>query len=86
MMASPLVARCWRRCALRQTGPLKLVLAAPVAPAEMIAALAGECDEIICLAQPTPFHAVGAHYANFNQVSDHEVFALLEQASRLKQA
>jgi predicted phosphoribosyltransferase len=29
---------------------------------------------------------VGARCANFNQVSDHEVIALLEQASRLKRA
>ncbi len=72
--------------ALRKAGPLKLVLAVPVAPAETITALAGECDEIICLTQPTPFYAVGAHYANFHQTSDHEVIALLEQASRLKPA
>ncbi len=72
--------------ALRKAGPLRLVLAVPVAPADTIAALAGECDEIICLAQPTPFYAVGAHYANFNQTSDREVIALLEQASRLKPA
>jgi putative phosphoribosyl transferase len=61
-------------------GASRIVLAVPVAPAEAIDALRGDCDEIICLAQPTPFYAVGAHYANFEQTSDDEVVRLLDGA------
>lgn len=65
---------------LRNAGPARLVLAVPVAPQESIAALGAECDEIVCLAQPYPFYAVGAHYARFDQTSDDEVARLLARA------
>ena len=58
-----------------------VVLAVPVAPAEALDALRGEVDEIVCLAQPSPFHAVGAHYADFHQASDDEVIAALDAAA-----
>lgn len=67
--------------ALRKTGPARLILAVPLAPREVIEMLRGECDEIICLAMPEPFHAVGAHYANFDQTTDEEVVALLHRAA-----
>lgn len=63
--------------ALRKKEPAKLVLAVPVAPRDALASLAGECDEIVCLATPEPFHAVGAHYSDFTQTSDEEVKQLL---------
>jgi putative phosphoribosyl transferase len=44
---------------IRKNHPARLVLAVPVAPREAISALRGECDEIVCLATPDPFHAVG---------------------------
>jgi putative phosphoribosyl transferase len=56
------------------------VLAVPVAPADTVAALAQECDELVCLHQPEPFYAVGAHYAEFDQTSDAEVIELLGDA------
>jgi putative phosphoribosyl transferase len=65
---------------LRKSGPVRLVLAVPVAPGESIAELAGECDEIVCLAQPAPFNAVGMHYARFDQTSDEEVIRLMREA------
>lgn len=58
----------------------RLVLAVPVAPPESIAELVPACDEIVCLAQPVPFHAVGAHYAVFDQTSDDEVIRLVHDA------
>ena len=67
---------------LRQRHPRRLVLAVPVAPAEALDALRGEVDEIVCLAQPSPFHAIGAHYADFHQASDDEVIAALDAAAR----
>ncbi len=65
---------------LRKARPARLVLAVPVAPPDSIAALGPECDEIVCLAQPDPFYAVGAHYTDFDQTSDDEVVRLLVAA------
>lgn len=64
--------------ATRQRHPERLILAVPVAPADTVRALRRECDEIVCLAQPEPFYAVGAHYADFSQTSDEEVVQLIE--------
>jgi predicted phosphoribosyltransferase/pimeloyl-ACP methyl ester carboxylesterase len=63
--------------ALRKKQPAKLILAIPVAPPEVLASLAEECDEIVSLATPEPFYAVGAHYLDFTQTSDEEVKKLL---------
>ena len=62
--------------------PARLILAVPVAPAEAIAGLREECDDIICLYEPYPFYAVGAHYVVFDQTSDAEVVKLLAAARR----
>jgi len=66
--------------ALRRRHPARLVLAVPVAPADTVEALRAEADEVICLAQPEPFHAIGLHYGDFHQVSDAEVLAALQSA------
>lgn len=65
---------------VRKTHPTRLVLAVPVAPRQIIAELRSECDEVLCLAQPDPFYAVGAHYGDFTQTSDDEVIELLRRA------
>lgn len=65
---------------LRKAHPLRLVLAVPVAPRDSIASLATECDDLVCLSQPDPFHAVGAHYGVFDQTSDDEVIRLILEA------
>ena len=66
--------------ALRRRHPARLVLAVPVAPADTVAALREEADEVVCLAQPDPFHAIGLHYVDFHQVPDDEVLAALAAA------
>ena len=63
--------------ALRARQPARVLLAVPVAPADTLAALRAEVDEVECLATPAPFYAVGAHYADFHQVEDDEVVATL---------
>lgn len=63
--------------ALRQMQPAKLILAIPVGPAETMPRLARECDQLIVLATPEPFWAVGRFYVQFGQTSDEEVIALL---------
>ncbi len=65
---------------LRAAGAGPLVLAVPVAPADTLEMLAAECDETVCLATPSPFQAVGAHYADFTQTTDAEVVRLLAEA------
>jgi putative phosphoribosyl transferase len=65
---------------LRKAHAGRIILAVPVAPASSVAELRGECDELICLAQPDPFFAVGAHYVAFDQTSDEEVVRLLDDA------
>lgn len=60
--------------------PRRLILAVPVAPSDSIAMLAEECDEIVCLARPWPFFAVGPQYADFRQTEDNEVVRLLKEA------
>jgi len=63
---------------VRRAGPRRLVLAVPVAPPETIEAIAPEVDDVVCLAQPVPFGAVGQFYERFGQTDDEEVVRLLE--------
>lgn len=67
--------------ALRRRRPGRLVLAVPVAPRDTLARLAAEVDQLVCLATPEPFHAVGLHYRDFHQVEDDEVIAALDAAA-----
>jgi putative phosphoribosyl transferase len=68
--------------ALRQMEPAKLIVAVPVAAPETCEALRREADQVVCLATPDPFLAVGAWYDDFSQTSDEEVTALLKEARR----
>lgn len=63
--------------AARAGGAKRIVLALPVAPADTLAELSVHADETICLAAPRPFHAVGAHYGAFAQLSDADVAKIL---------
>ncbi len=65
----------------------KFVIAAvPVASVEAWEVLAGEADEVVCLATPEPFYAVGLWYEEFPQVTDEEVRRLLAQSAQQKVA
>ena len=64
---------------LRKREPGRLVVAVPVGSREACAALREDADEVVCLAQPDPFYAIGLHYRRFEQVEDAEVISLLEQ-------
>jgi putative phosphoribosyl transferase len=71
------------RAALRglsRIRPARLVLAVPVAPADTLDELAADCDDVVCLATPEPFYAVGPHYRDFTQTEDDEVIRLLAEA------
>jgi len=63
--------------AVRRRGPASLVLAAPVAAPETLAALRDEADETVCVLSPDGLGAIGFYYDDFHQMSDAEVTALL---------
>lgn len=69
--------------ALRARKPARLVLAVPVAARDSMVMLRSEVDQVVCLAEPTPFHAVGQHYVDFDQVNDNEVLAALASAAEI---
>lgn len=68
--------------AIRKQNPARLILAVPVAPAQAVPALRAECDELILLDAPDPFHAVGYFYENFEQTTDAEVVKILRDARK----
>ena len=67
--------------AIRKKRPKRLILAVPVAPRDALTMLSSECDEVVCLATPEPFYAVGAHYSDFTQTSDEEVKRLFSASA-----
>lgn len=66
--------------AVRRRKPSQLVLAAPVAAPETLAALKDEADEMVCVATPAGLGAIGYYYEDFHQMSDAEVTQLLAAA------
>ena len=72
--------------ALRQQQPKRVVVAVPVAAPETLRVLEREADEVICLATPSPFWAIGQWYQDFGQVEDAEVRQLLTNAEQLQDA
>ena len=66
--------------AVRQYGPAHLAVAVPVAPADTIEMLRKQVDNVVCLAEPAYFRAIGLWYVDFSQVTDDEVRHILERA------
>ena len=64
---------------VRERRPAWLVAATAVAPPETIERIRPCADEVVCLATPSDFQAVGQFFASFNQVSDEEVMAILRR-------
>ncbi len=67
--------------ALRTLSPDRLVLAVPTCAGATATRLAAVADDVVCVATPDPFYAVGQSYEHFEQVGDDEVVALLRAAS-----
>jgi len=65
--------------ALRHQEPSRIIVAIPVAPPDVCAALQREADEVICLLTPEPFVAISVWYDSFPQLSDDDVRALLQR-------
>ena len=64
---------------VRALKPAKMIVAVPVGSAEACEILRKEADELLCLATPEYFMAVGEWFRDFRQVSDAEVQQLLEE-------
>jgi len=67
---------------LQSLGAQRVVVAVPVASTEARERIAAVADEVVCLATPEYFSAVGQWYRDFGQTSDNEVTGLLERARR----
>jgi putative phosphoribosyl transferase len=63
--------------ALRERGPREIVLAVPVAARDTATEMERLADRVICAERPEMFRAVGLHYAEFGQVDDGEVAAMM---------
>jgi putative phosphoribosyl transferase len=61
----------------RAVGARETILAVPVAPVQAVPRLAEECDRIVILDTPEPFHAVGEWFRRFDQASDDDVVRAL---------
>jgi predicted phosphoribosyltransferase len=66
--------------ALRAQRPCRLLVAVPIAAPETCARIRELVDEVVCVATPEPFLAVGMWYEDFSETSDEEVRELLAQA------
>jgi putative phosphoribosyl transferase len=61
----------------REARPRTLVFAAPVAAPGAVTRLLAEADDVVCVAEPPDFRAVGQWYADFRQLGDDDVLDLL---------
>jgi len=66
--------------ALRAQKPARLICAVPVAPPDTLEKIRPYADEVVCLETPEYFRAVGQFYADFPQIEDAEVEAILSKA------
>jgi predicted phosphoribosyltransferase len=66
--------------AVRAKTPAKLIVATAVASHEALQKISKMADEMVCLAAPERFYAVGQFFQEFNQVTDKEVMAILEKS------
>jgi putative phosphoribosyl transferase len=63
----------------------KLVIALPVASRDAEQEITPLVDEWVCLQAPAGFRAVGSYYADFTQVEDEDVVAMLKETTRGRQ-
>lgn len=67
----------------RHQGARDITLAVPVGSREACLRLNALADDVVCLATPDPFWAVGEHYDTFTQLTDDDVIAALDAAHDL---
>lgn len=65
---------------IKHQNPKKIVVAVPVAPADVVEKLCAQVDEVAAVIAPDEFSgAVGAYYLNFDQVEDEDVVKLMRK-------
>jgi predicted phosphoribosyltransferase len=64
---------------VREGGAERVVLAVPVGPPGTVSELDAVADEVVVLRTPASFGAVGAFYDRFDQVTDEEAMAYLDE-------
>ena len=69
--------------ALRRQHPNRIVVAVPVAPPSTCEILRSEADEVVTVATPEPFYAVGQWYKVFDQTTDWQVRDLYERSKHI---
>ncbi len=67
---------------IRESKPQRIILAAPVAPARLTEKLKNIVEDVVVLASPESFWAIGEFYSSFPQVSDEEVIKLLKKTNQ----
>ena len=66
-------------CRSRQ--PAKIISAIPIAPPETVKEISGLSEEVVLLENPGDFRgAVGAHYEQFEQMTDNEVIRFMQES------
>jgi putative phosphoribosyl transferase len=63
--------------AVRAKEASRVVLAVPVGAAQTVEALSADADDVVVLAAPSAFRAVGQWYRQFDQLTDADVLELL---------
>jgi putative phosphoribosyl transferase len=66
---------------VRSKGAREIVVAVGVAPPDSLNRLREVADEVVCLHAPASFHAVGAFYDDFSEVTDEMVVAALARSA-----
>jgi predicted phosphoribosyltransferase len=67
---------------VRARKPRKLVVAIGVAPAQSLASIEEQADQVVCLYAPAEFYAVGQFFDDFSEVTDDMVVTALSHAAR----
>ncbi|EFA80331.1 hypothetical protein PPL_07164 [Heterostelium album PN500] len=58
--------------------PKEIIVAVPVGPQDTISELKESINQVICLATPHPFNAVGCFYSFFDQTDDDTVIEMMK--------
>ncbi len=63
----------------RAHGAARVVIATPVAPIDTVRELSAVADDVVVVATPSPFFAIGQWYVDFRQTTDAEVAQALSR-------
>jgi predicted phosphoribosyltransferase len=67
---------------VKAQGAREVIVAVPVASPDRLSQVRACCDDVVCLLAPDDFWAIGQFYADFTQVEDEEVVAVLQEFAK----